>query len=76
MIPVFIDLMSDIKSSWFCGEIYTQFLRPYLMPIRFADNAGDDNIVDLWVISLILLIGNVMWNNTPQRMYNVSPLIV
>lgn len=46
------------------------------MPIRFADNAGDDNIVDLWVISLILLIGNVMWNNTPQRMYNVSPLIV
>lgn len=33
------------------------------MPIRFADKAGDDNIVDLWVISLILLIGNVMWNN-------------
>lgn len=46
------------------------------MPIRFADKAGDDNIVDLWVISLILLIGNVMWNNIPHRMYSLSSLIV
>lgn len=46
------------------------------MPIRFADKAGDDNIVDLWVISLILLIGKAMWNNIPHRIYNVSSLIV
>lgn len=30
------------------------------MPILFAERAGDDNIVDLRVISLILLIGNVI----------------
>lgn len=30
------------------------------MPIRFADKAGDDNIVDLWAISLILRIGKAM----------------
>ncbi len=30
------------------------------MPIRFADKAGDDNIVDLCAISVILSIGNVI----------------
>ena len=30
------------------------------MPMRLADNAGDDNAVDLWDISLILHIGNVV----------------
>ena len=41
--------------------------------MRFADNAGDDSTVDLWVISLILLIGNVILYSIPHRMRRVSP---
>lgn len=36
------------------------------MPIRFADNADADNIVDLWLISIIRLTGNVIRNNIPH----------
>lgn len=46
------------------------------MPIRFADKAGEDSIVDLWLISIIRLTGNVMRNNIPHRISSLSPLIV
>lgn len=46
------------------------------MPIRFPDKAGADNIVDLWLISIIRLTGNVIRNNIPHLISSLSPLIV
>lgn len=46
------------------------------MPIRLAERAGEDNTVDLCTISIILLIGNLILNIIPQRIYSVSSSMV
>lgn len=68
--------MSAMNSSRFFGDIYTRFVLPYFRQMRRADNAGDESMVELYDISLILDTGKSILNNTPQRMRNLSPLIV